>query len=90
MQNQIPTFPEGVTGFHISGLLSATSIKLKGLGRCSVSVLVTTRLNFDFVFMPPTSEEVEGAYWFRSVRAVSQSVSTRSGTVRARILKFGM
>ena len=32
-----------------------------------------------FIFMPPTSEEVEGAYWFGSVRAVqvqcSQSVS---------------
>ena len=58
------------------------------------------------IFMPPTSkkspnfEEVEGSYWFGSVRAVSQSVclsvsqsvrlslwcvSTRSGTIRARI-----
>ena len=26
------------------------------------------------IFMPPTSEEVEGAYWFGSVRAVSLSV----------------
>ena len=36
---------------------------------------------FGSIFMPPTSEEVEGAYWFGSVRAVqrvsecSQSVS---------------
>ena len=26
------------------------------------------------IFRPPTSEEVEGAYWFGSVRAVSLSV----------------
>ena len=25
--------------------------------------------------MPPTSEEVEGAYWFGSVRAVSECLS---------------
>ena len=52
-------------------------------------------------FYAPNFEEVEGAYWFGSVRAVQwvsacvQSVSlwcvrTRSGTFRARILKFGM
>ena len=47
--------------------------------------------------MPPTSEklfEVEGAYWFGSVRAsVCACVSyayTRSRTVRGRMLKFGM
>ena len=41
--------------------------------------------------MPPTLEEVEGAYWFGSVSGVTGvTLSTRSGTVRARILKFGM
>ena len=28
-----------------------------------------------FIFMPPTSKKLRGAYWFGSVRAVSQSVS---------------
>ena len=46
-------------------------------------------------FYAPNFEEVEGAYWFGSVRAVSQSVSQsvmREHSVRniAKILKFGM
>ena len=45
-------------------------------------------------FYAPNFEEVEGAYWFGSARPVQSvcdarvTLSTRSGTVRARILKF--
>ena len=46
------------------------------------------------VFYAPNFQEVEEAYWFGPVRlSVHPSVCytcTRSGTVRDRILKFGM
>ena len=40
--------------------------------KTQISSAVTAQLISAFVFMPPTSEEVEGAYWFGSVRAVSE------------------
>ena len=49
------------------------------------------------IFMPPTSEEVDGAYWFGSVRAsvrawvrLKVTLSTRSRTLTGRMLKFGV
>ena len=49
-----------------------------------------------FIMLASNFAELEGAYWFGSVRRVSRvssalvTLSTWSGTVGARILKFGM
>ena len=56
----------------------------------------STNQPLDSHLYAPNLEEVEGAYWFGSVRvsvhasSAKVMLSSRSGTVKARILKFGM